>query len=90
MGAQGIRRRKKRRDLPEVEGISEGDVGRLFGRFSWGAYTPAGTLERNGFLLRQFKRNGGQGAWSFLVQAKWVFAAFAMFVVAVAVASRVL
>ena len=30
-----------------------------------------------GFFLRQWKRNGGQGAWSFLVQAKWVFVCFA-------------
>jgi hypothetical protein len=33
-------------------------VRRLFGRFTWGWFSPAGALERNGFFWRQLKRNG--------------------------------
>src|SRR5437879_199987 len=47
------------------------------GRFTWGPLSPAGNLERNGFFLRQFKRNGTRGAWAFVAQAKWVFVAIA-------------
>jgi hypothetical protein len=36
--------------------MSPDDVNRLFGRFRWGAYSPAGSLERNGFLMRQISR----------------------------------
>jgi len=61
VGAQGIRRRKRWRKLPPAEGISQGDVDRLFGRFRWGAYSPAGNLERNGFFWRQFKRRLNEG-----------------------------
>ncbi len=56
MGAQGIRRRKKRRRLPDVPDLPPGDVGRLFGRFTWSAYSPAGNLERHGFFWRQWSR----------------------------------
>jgi hypothetical protein len=67
MGAQGIKRRKHHRaardgNTPPEPKISDGDVGRLFGRFTWGAYTPAGWLERNGFFLRQLSRNGSDHA----------------------------
>jgi hypothetical protein len=86
MGAQGIRRRKKRHDLPEVERMPRGDVERLFGRFTWGAYSPAGNLERNGFFLRQLRRNGTRGAWAFVAQAKWVFIAFVLAVGCIALA----
>jgi hypothetical protein len=86
VGAQGIRRRKKWRKLPEVEGMSEGDVGRLFGRFSWGAYSPAGALERNGFFLRQLRRNGSKSGWASVAQARWVFVGFAGVVAAIALA----
>ena len=62
--------------------MSEGDVGRLFGRFTWGAWSPAGNLERNGFFWRQLSRNGTKGAWAFVWQARWVFVLFfAAFVV---------
>jgi hypothetical protein len=61
MGAAGIRRRKKRRKLPEPEHVSPGDVNRLFGRFTWGTYSPAGTLERNGFFWRQLSRRHDRG-----------------------------
>ena len=88
MGAQGIRRRKWRHDLPGVEQMPPGDVDRLFGRFRWGAYSPAGNLERNGFFLRQLRRNGTQGAWAFVAQAKWVFIAFALALGFIALAVR--
>jgi hypothetical protein len=90
MGAQGIRRRKPRRKLPDVGGMTEGDVGRLFGRFTWGAYSPAGGLERGGYFLRQLRRNGTKGAWEFVAQAKWVFVMFAVGVVMIAAALRFL
>lgn len=70
--------------------MSEGDVGRLFGRFSWGAYSPAGALERNGFFLRQLRRNGTKSAWEFVDQAKWVFVGFAAVVAAIALTVRFL
>jgi hypothetical protein len=88
VGARGIHRRKKWRKLPKVEGMSEGDVGRLFGRFTWGAYSPAGALERNGFFLRQLRRNGTKDAWEFIAQAKWVFVMFAAAVAAIALVIR--
>jgi hypothetical protein len=78
MGAQGIRRRKPRRERLDSETLPPGDAGRLFGRFTWGPYSPAGNLERNGFFLRQLKRNGTRGAWAFVAQAKWVFLAVAV------------
>ena len=53
-----------------------GDVRRLFGIFTWGSYSPAGNLERSGFFLRQLKRNGTEGAWAFVAQAKWMFVLF--------------
>ena len=43
---------------------------------------PAGNLERGGFFLRQFKRNGTRGAWAFVAQAKWVFGAIGVAVCA--------
>jgi hypothetical protein len=92
VGAQGIHRRKKARRLHKVDdkNISEGDVGRLFGRFGWSPFTPAGALERNGFFLRQFKRNGYQGVGSFIAQAKWVFIMIAGLFLAIAIGARVL
>ncbi len=88
MGAQGIRRRKKWRKLPEVDRMTEGDVGRLFGRFSWNAYSPAGALERHGFFWRQVKRIGTKPGWDFVAQAKWVFITFGVVFAAIALAAR--
>jgi hypothetical protein len=51
-------------DTPPEPRISEGDVGRLFGRFTWDAYSPAGNLERNGFLWRQLRRRRRRDGWS--------------------------
>lgn len=90
MGAQGIHRRKQWRKLPDVKGITEGDVGRLFGRFTWGGYSPAGAMERGGYFLRQLRRNGTKGAWEFVAQAKWVFVMFAVAVVTIALVIRYL
>ena len=62
VGAAGIKRRKKTRRAdaePEVH-YAQGDVQRLFGRFSWGSYSEAGALERQGFFLRQLKRYRGR------------------------------
>jgi hypothetical protein len=77
VGSAGIRRRRKRRPKnasPEAR-ISEGDVNRLFGRFTWDAYTPAGNLERNGFLWRQLGRRKRDG-WTIVA-----YALFAIFVI---------
>jgi hypothetical protein len=89
VGAQGIHRRKKWRKLPEVQGMSEGDVGRLFGRFSWNAYSPAGAGERIGFMLRQLHRNGIKPAWEFMAQAKWVFITFGVVVAAITLVAHI-
>jgi hypothetical protein len=60
MGSQGMARRG-RRHLPKVrDGMSEGDRGRLFGQFRWGAYSPAGSVERGGFFWRQVRRQRRQ------------------------------
>jgi hypothetical protein len=68
MGAQGIRRRKHHRpahdgNTPPETNITDGDVRRLFGRFTWSGFSPAGALERNGFLWRQISRNGTDHAF---------------------------
>jgi hypothetical protein len=75
MGSAGMRRRRKRRarNTSAEERISEGDVNRLFGRFTWDPYTPAGNLERNGFLWRQLGRRK-RDAWT--IVAYLVFAIF--------------
>jgi hypothetical protein len=85
VGAQGIHRRKKWRKLPEVEGMPADDVRHLFGWFRWGAYSPAGNFERNGFFLRQLRRNGTKGAWAFVAQAKWMFVLFLAFIAGLAI-----
>jgi len=79
MGSSGIKRRKRRRatDAPPEERISEGDVGRLFGRFTWDPLTPAGGLERNGFFWRQLRRRRRRDGWTV---AGWAFFAFAAIV----------
>jgi hypothetical protein len=62
MGSAGIKRRKRTRraNAKPTEPMSEGDVQRLFGRFVWNQYSPAGTLERNGFFWRQLNRYHGR------------------------------
>jgi hypothetical protein len=68
MGAQGIKRRKRHRaprdgETPPEPRITDGDVGRLFGRFSRDPYTIAGAVERSGFFWRQLRRNGSDHAF---------------------------
>jgi hypothetical protein len=67
-----------------------GDVNRLFGRFTWGAYSPAGSLERNGFFLRQLRRNGTDGAWSFFGPVKWIVGALGTALAILAIGSAIL
>jgi hypothetical protein len=63
VGARGIKRRKPKRELRDfTDDLTPGDEQRLFGRFRWGAYTPAGNLERFGFLTRQLARGGNDHA----------------------------
>jgi hypothetical protein len=88
MGSAGMKR-KGRRHLPKVEGdVSADDVGRLFGRFRWGGYTPGGTVERAGFFSRQVARNGSADGWVWgfgamrLVVPVLVVVALAVFLVA--------
>ena len=75
VGAAGIRRRKKRRKLPEPEHLPPGDVNRLFGRFTWGTYSPAGTLERNGFFWRQLGRRRGRDRLRIFGSLMWALVA---------------
>ncbi len=72
MGAAGIRRRKKHHKLPEPEVLPPGDADRVFGRFTWGAYSPAGNLERNGFFWRQLRRRRGRDPWTIVGYVLWV------------------
>jgi hypothetical protein len=43
--------------------IGPEDTARLFQRFRWGQYTPAGSIERAGFFARQLGRNGSSDGW---------------------------
>jgi hypothetical protein len=64
VGRSGIRRRKPVQRLPTVkEHYSEAEIGRAFGQFRWGAYTPAGSIERAGFLARQASRRRRHPEW---------------------------
>jgi hypothetical protein len=65
VGAQGIRRRKPAHHLPKSHEHYSSDVlGRAFGNFRWGAYTPAGSIERAGFLARQVSRVRRHPEWN--------------------------
>jgi hypothetical protein len=58
-------KRKRRHHLPKVQGdIGPEDTARLFQRFRWNQFTPAGTVERAGFFARQAARNGTADGWS--------------------------
>jgi hypothetical protein len=58
-------KRKGRRHLPKVSGdLDAADTARLFQRFRWNQYSPAGTVERTGFLARQIARNGTSRGWA--------------------------
>jgi hypothetical protein len=59
VGAQGIKRRKPKRKLRDfTDDLAPGDERRVFGRFDWNQYSPAGMLERGWFVSRQVARNG--------------------------------
>jgi hypothetical protein len=62
VGAQGIKRRKRKRKLHDFTDDLVGDERRVFGRFQWGTYSPAGTFERGFFAMRQLRRNGSDHA----------------------------
>ncbi|HEX5616350.1 MAG TPA: hypothetical protein VFZ83_14445 [Acidimicrobiia bacterium] len=82
MGRAGIKRRKPRRaDRPRTAELAPGDpdARRLFGQFTWGAYTPAGNLERHGFLWRQVQRNGVTGWRAAVTAVLWVGAVLLLF-----------
>jgi len=50
-------KRKGRHHLPKVHrDLGPEDTARLFGRFRWNQYTPAGTVERAGFFAPAFMR----------------------------------
>jgi hypothetical protein len=64
VGRSGIRHRKPVHRLPTVEEhYSDAEIGRAFGHFRWGAYTPAGSIERAGFLARQASRRKRHPEW---------------------------
>ena len=62
MGRQGIKRRKRKRELPEVaDELSVSDEQRAFGNFRWHGFSPAGIVERHGFFWRQAARARDNG-----------------------------
>ncbi len=68
-------KRTGRHHLSKVHGdIGPDDTARLFGRFRWSPYTPAGTVERAGFFARQAARNGSGEGW------RWGFGAMVVVV----------
>ena len=68
-------KRKGRRHLPKVDGdLGPEDTARLFGRFRWNQYTPAGSIERAGFFARQATRHGTREGW------RWGFGAMVVMI----------
>jgi len=65
VGRAGIRRRKPAHHLPKShEHYDDAELARAFGNFRWGAYTPAGTIERFGFMTRQISRRRRHPEWN--------------------------
>ena len=60
--------------------MSPGDVNRFFGRFTWGTYSPAGTLERNGFFWRQLRRRRRRDRVTIFGYGLWVLVALPLLV----------
>jgi hypothetical protein len=61
----GIRRRKPVHHLPKSHAhYSDAELGRVFGQFRWSAYSPAGSVERAGFLARQWSRARRHPEWN--------------------------
>jgi hypothetical protein len=68
-------KRKRRHHLPKVHGdVGPEDTARLFQRFRWSQFTPAGTVERAGFFARQAARNGTSDGWAWGFRALVVVA----------------
>ncbi|HEX5614138.1 MAG TPA: hypothetical protein VFZ83_03190 [Acidimicrobiia bacterium] len=75
MGRAGIKRRKPKRAEGRCGaelGPDDTDARRLFGQFTWAAYTPAGNLERHRFLWRQVQRNGVTGWRAAVTAVLWL------------------
>src|SRR5262245_53778778 len=69
VGSSGMKR-KGRHHLPKVhDDLGPDDTARLFGRFRWSQYTPAGTVERAGFFARQAARTGTGEGWRWCLGA---------------------
>jgi hypothetical protein len=65
VGRAGIRRRKPVHHLPKSHAhYSDAELGRVFGQFRWSAYSPAGSVERAGFLARQWSRARRHPEWN--------------------------
>ena len=65
MGAAGIRRRKPVHHPPKVEEhYSRDEMARAFGNFRWSVYSPAGAVERAGFITRQTLRRRRHPEWN--------------------------
>lgn len=45
------------------DGLSPAEEARALGQFRWSQYTPAGSLERSGFFLRQAVRRSERPEW---------------------------
>jgi hypothetical protein len=64
VGSAGIRRRRPAHHLPKVHnGLSPAEEARALGQFRWSQFTPAGSLERSGFFLRQAARRAERPEW---------------------------
>jgi hypothetical protein len=82
VGAQGIRRRRRRHTPPDARAtLPPGDAARVFGGFTNGAYTPAGNLERGGLFWRQLKRRRGRDWRTVVSYVMWVGAVFVILLI---------
>ena len=63
--------------------LPPGDAQRVFGGFTNDAYTPAGTLERNGFFWRQVTRRRGHDWRSVLSLGLWIATALTLLLIVV-------
>jgi hypothetical protein len=64
VGSSGIRRRKPAHHLPKIEEeLSPAEQARAFGNFRWSSFSPAGAVERVGFLARQARRRRDHPEW---------------------------
>jgi hypothetical protein len=46
------------------DAMPRADNDRVFGQFGWNTYSPAGTVERLGFLWRQLRRRQQRDLWT--------------------------